>query len=76
MSVAEIIAQIKQLGPEELRQVKAAVDEAEAAADDELDDAVIARYQAAWDKLFSRAEPCGGKHLSANIDDALYGGDR
>ncbi len=74
MSVQEIIAQLETLGPLDRLRVKAALERLETRSA-EADEAARQRAEAAWDRLLKGFGTAGGKHLSENIDEALYGGE-
>lgn len=77
MTVEDIIAEIKILSPADRRRVKLALEAVGGTVTKaEADPAAAERGEAAWDRLLQGFGTAGGKHLSANIDEALYGGER
>lgn len=76
MSVDEIIAQLRELEPGELRQVQAALAALASEPDDgRVDETKRRRAEAAWQRLEQGWCRTGGQSLSENIDQALYGGE-
>lgn len=74
MGVEEILAGLPRLDAAERQRVRAMLEamEAEERAADEL---AKRRGEDAWDRLLAGYGTAGGQHLSAGIDQALYGGE-
>lgn len=75
MSVDEMIAKLGELDAVELDKLGQAIAHARDAASETTEER-WRRGDEILDRLRQGLVSCGGKHLSANIDEALYGGER
>lgn len=75
MGVDEMIARLPELDAAELRRLKEAVELA-VSSTAETDEERWRRGDELLDRLRRGLGTSGGKHLSANIDEALYGRER